>query len=330
MHARRKGAIIIAPDYPLGPEGNYADICDSIRDFLRWYKENGYFKDETDSKSESWQKWITKKIDKTNITIDKDRVYVEGESAGGHAAVMALWINAAHDGPKLSIKSCLLRYPMLAHYARGFPKDKGKIVYMGESFTPSDVTKRAHDVVAAIDELEEWGLVPTRSKGYAPQYMSATFLLSLTKLWQPVFQRKHGKKIGSRGTIDPSVPDYMDCLDRVDKCVNSVDHNYLPPIGMYHGVQDTNCPIENTRIFQSILKEKYPVYQKKNAVFLHEVSYLNWKYSLVQAGKGGAKKADFTWQRIDKVEHAFDYDLDIAREPFLQDTYATIDEFWRS
>ncbi|KAI4650667.1 hypothetical protein J4E93_003024 [Alternaria ventricosa] len=332
LHARKRGAIIIAPDYPLGPEGNYADICDSIRDFLRWYKEDGYFKDEKDdSESNSWQERIIKKINKKDITIDKDRVFVEGESAGGHAAVMALWINAANDGPKLSVKSCLLRYPMLVHYARDFPpenENNGMVIYMGEKFTQTDVTQRAKDIVAAINELEKWGLVPTRSKGYAPQNMSATLLLSITKLWQSVFQRKHGEKIG--GPVDPTNPDYMDCLERVDRCVDTVDHDYLPPIAMYHGSKDPNCPIKYTEEFQQILLNKYPVYRRQGALSLREVSYLNWKYSFMKVGEGSSKKRELAWQPMDEVGHAFDYDLDTDREEFLKATYEDIDKVWLS
>jgi hypothetical protein len=79
------------------------------------------------SGEENWVRWLEKKKIKqllnTAVDVDKKRVFVDGESAEGHAAVTAMWLNAEKKGPNIPIDVALLWYPMVAHYKRNFGKD---------------------------------------------------------------------------------------------------------------------------------------------------------------------------------------------------------------
>jgi len=150
QRTKQKNAIIIAPNYPLGPEGNYVNIYQAIYDFLRWYKEDGYFKIQTDDKITSWQNWLYGEVAKKGgkLAIAKDQIYIEGESAGAHAAVTAMWLNAAKDGGmKIPIQAALLRFPMIAHYEREAGE---KVPYMGQEWPKVDIEERAEEVAKEI------------------------------------------------------------------------------------------------------------------------------------------------------------------------------------
>lgn len=120
--AKARRAIIIAPNYLLTSEANDKDIVKTISDFLYLYKEDGCF----EPGHKRWTQWLYSQNSRKDFTIDKDRVYVEGESAGGQAAVTAMWPNAVKGGTDLPIKVALLRYPMITHYKRDWEKTTEK------------------------------------------------------------------------------------------------------------------------------------------------------------------------------------------------------------
>ncbi|KAH7339227.1 Alpha/Beta hydrolase protein [Pyrenochaeta sp. MPI-SDFR-AT-0127] len=298
-HAKRHKAVVIAPDYPLGPEANYKDISDAIQDFLRFYKDDGCFeKDE-----QHWTQWLTKRINIAGITLDKDRVFIEGESAGGQAVITALFLNADKlNGTKLKIKSALLRYPMIEDYQRSWTIAGKSLTYMGKRFSKDDIDQQARLIAKEITFLENMDLCPTRSKGYAPQYMSSAFLLSASTsgLWKWAFTRQHGLRHNIAGGSKD--PDYADSLGRAVLQKETTEHEYLPPIYMYHGHDDTNCPFQETDCFKKVLIALYPTrYVESKTIHLEKVT---------------------------DVGHGFDYDLDADREEFVRKAYCWIDNFW--
>ncbi|CAN9192713.1 unnamed protein product [Alternaria alternata] len=217
-----------------------------------YYKEDGCF----ESGFTKWTEWLYKQIPVQNFTIDKDHVYVEGESAGGQAAVTALWLNAAEDGPNLPIDVALLRYPMIAHYKRRWDKiaDKdGKVNYMGVCFTKKDVMQREANITDLTKWLESHSLVPTCSSRWPSVGMAFAFILSVTERWQWYFQRQHSLPKAKRDELD-----YMDGIERANNTQASVLHQLLPPIYIFHGWNDPNCPIDNTQEFVRVLETKYP------------------------------------------------------------------------
>ncbi|KAF2818503.1 alpha/beta-hydrolase [Ophiobolus disseminans] len=290
-HARRKKAIIIAPNYPLGPEGNYKDIVESINDFLKFYNEDFCFEKGIDK----WTEWLSRQIGIAELSFRCDRVFIEGESAGGLAAAIALFLNAdKKTGTQLNISVALLRYPMVEHYARYF-KDGEKIDFMNTKYEQGVLLDEVNKILKARDDLEKSGYLPTRVSSAPPRCMPAAFLLSVEQLWKASFQRHHP------GQESADALDFIDGLERAQASADKVDHKLLPPIYMYHGNQDTNCDYKKTEEFAKILRDNYPSrYNQKNAVM----------------------------KIIEGKLHGFDYGLKEEDEPFLQEAYKFIDTHW--
>jgi hypothetical protein len=119
--AKEKDAIIISLEYPEAPEATYKDIITAIREFVSWYKYDGYFKTELSETHSDWKTWLKKRIGK-DIYINKNRIYVEGESTGAHVVVMAMWLNADITlGSNLNMNAALLRFPLIKHHERKRP-----------------------------------------------------------------------------------------------------------------------------------------------------------------------------------------------------------------
>jgi acetyl esterase/lipase len=306
---------VIAPDYPLGPEGNYKDIVDSIRDFLLWYKHDLFFK-TPEQNFVSWTEWIKEVANIARIESTKTSIYVTGESAGGHAAMTALFLNADNDlDIKLHINVALLRYPMLKHYSRSSMPP-----YMGVDVTKEGVMTQVRMVEEEILLLERYGLVPSRTQSPAPTAMAFAYLLSTSQRWTPVFQRKHGPYDDKNSTppgatqypfgwpTDRDAEENWDCLERAEKSVNKVAHNALPPVLMYQGQADSACPIENTRDFRDLLTKHYPGQYHDGTAHLEEVTFVDG--------------------RVTDVNHGFDYILQEAHNPWLAKTHEEVNKYW--
>jgi acetyl esterase/lipase len=298
MNARDHQAIIIAPDYPLGPEANYQDIVDSLKDFLNFYKDDVCF--EPGYENKGWTSWLVDQISsKRNvkgITIQTGRIFVEGESAGGNAAATALFLNAEKDhGTKIPIKVALLRYPMLAHYRRDF---QSGMEYMGHKppFQKRDeLVKQLDLILGERDKLESAGYLPTRGRSAAPENMSAAFLLSVLHKWEESFKRK------KPGQMVPDSFVNKDCIERANDSVDRVDATLLPAMYIYHGANDTNCPLADTNKFVKVLREKYPKQYTEDTL----------KLSIVP----------------DKT-HGFDYELVSEDVEWLKKAYDYVEKHW--
>lgn len=353
-YASSQNLIIIAPDYPLGPEANYADICSAIKDFLTWYKHDGSF----EPGFSHWTDWLRETAHLHHVNFETDRVIMEGESAGGLAAIIAMFLNAEKgSGLGIRIDGLLLRYPMVKHYARVFPAN-GKASYMNRLFTQKEVHQHAQKLLHAIDELSKRGLVPTRSRDSAPKSMSAAFLLSMSGTWQRSFQRSHAHHTlhqygdehndtnntngSTTTTTAANNPDFMDGIERASHYANITHHALLPPITIYHAHDDQNCPFEDTRLFTDLLIQHYPgTYAEGETIFLEKVKRLEAKLRVATAavdggdGNGDEHEAhQSTKTRLDRVStehvgHGFDYDLETCQEDFLREAYVRLDGFWR-
>jgi acetyl esterase/lipase len=317
-HAYRRKAITIAPDYPLGPEANYHDIYNAVRDFLNFYTKDGCFvPGET-----RWTEWLKKEIGK-QIVIDKEDILIDGESAGGHVAVTAIFMNASRDeGFGLRIKAAMLRYPMIKHYTRLMPNE---FSFMGEVFTEEDMygyAKQLKDEIEKLETLEigsKIGFVRMRSKGYAPQYMWAAPLLSLTGEWKGLFQRVHGKTHTQQRNELWS----WDCVERVSELHSQVTHGLLPAIIMHHGVDDANCPFKDTEEFKNRLHEpyasRYPSLKSEDDKDTDERVHLIPVRELTeQDGVKGKHSA--------QVGHGYDYWQE--NESFQITCFKLVDKYW--
>ena len=297
----------------------------SISDFLNWYKEDGCF----EPNYKEWTKWLIDQNPRKTFTIDKDRVYVEGESAGGQAAVTAMWLNATKGGPNLPIKVALLRYPMIAHYKRDWEKtadkeeNKGKNQYMGQWFTEMEVKERAKDVGAVIRELEKRGVVPTCSERWPSEGMAFAFLLSMAQTWKDLLRRKHG----DCSLADPTNTDYMDGLERAKHTSKDVEPDFLPPIHIFHGWDDPNCDVKDTIEFRDTLRDAklYGDRFKENRML-----YMNIVQSLQTRPTWNSETKEVERGVSEKVGHGFDYWLDEDKEPFLEHAYTWVCKRWNA
>ena len=159
--------------------------------------------------------------------------------------------------------------------------------------------------------------------------MAFAVFLSVSKKWS-FFQRKHGDttldkalSLDDEGNIDE---DLMDGIERAEICANRVDRELLPPIYIYHGHNDTNCPLTNTEKFVATLRkpELYgDRFKDTETLCLDVVWELNKKPKFDKA-QGIHYGSDTD------VSHGFDYDLDEKDEPFLKKAYDWVGSFWGS
>lgn len=244
-----------------------------------------------------------------------------GESAGGNAAVTAMFLNAEEKtGPKIAIDAVLLRFPMIKHYTRSFPPT-GKVNYMGTDFTKAQVETHAGKVMAAVRKLDDVGLTPTVTSHHPPKGMAAAFLLSMTGSWQSCFQRRHFPSTKLKAPTDD--PKYMDGLEHAKYYHNKVDQSFLPPIVIYHGHDDANCPVGDTIAFQDLMIKHYPgKYSQDQNISVEMVTEIKAKPTWNPASQ---KIVSTSTQA---VGHGFDYSLELASEPFLQSAYDELNKLW--
>ncbi|KAF1958180.1 hypothetical protein CC80DRAFT_502972 [Byssothecium circinans] len=206
--------------------------------------------------------WIKKCLNDKKMddgaNICRDRLLISGESAGALLAIYS-WLTGKEN---LKINALLLHYSMLEYYARNLPENE-KCKFMGADIFPDDVLIGAKDLIAKVEELRNEGRLPARSDTPPPEGMHAAFGLSVTKLWEPVY--RHGDRSS-------------DALDRLSE--QRSEPNFFPKLFMFHGEEDTNCPIENVHKFLKILK-----------------------------AKGWSKMPDPVFERVAGKPHAFDYNI---------------------
>ena len=136
--AKQFGAVVVSPDYRLSNDAPYPAALDDCYDTLLWLKDNAY-----------------------SLGVDRDRIMVGGESAGGGltAAICML----AHDRGEVDIFCQFPIYPMLDCYDTESSRDNNSLGWN---------TKRNHEAwrkylgpIADNDEIPEYAS-PSRRKNY--------------------------------------------------------------------------------------------------------------------------------------------------------------------
>lgn len=193
---------------------------------------------------------------------------------------------------------------MIHHYDRSQILDDGILDYMGLKFDRNKETDRAEIKEAAlrittlIERFEKHSACPSATKRNPPMGMAAAFLLSVTGKWKEHFQRNHGKNQAAQ----PYNPKNWSALDRAKNSQSLVEHDLLPPIVIYHGEDDLNCPFSDTKEFKNVLVEKYPtVYREGDTLVLIPFPHKT---------------------------HGFDYNTKAKDEPLLDQAYNKIIEHW--
>jgi hypothetical protein len=314
-YARRTKSVVVALNYPLGPNNTYRDINAAALDFYRFWTDNGYFKKD-DEVDEHWTDALVRKINLEDITLDKDRVRIETDSAGVDFACRLIFINAGlGQKSTLAIDAALFRYPMVTHYKREFPAGGGTLDYMGQQITPEEAAQRELEIREELSRLEEFDLVPACVEASAPAHMGPAFLLPVNKQWEQTFQRMHGRKLGEFHDSNGKDPANWDCTTRAEKMAEKVDHGRMPRIIITHGYDDSNCPWSDVEKFMSCLRRLYPGrYGADQAILAFKVNKLYSKPVLGKLNK-------IMREHSTTVGHAFDRDLDAELEPYLPISY---------
>ncbi|PSN60448.1 alpha/beta-hydrolase [Corynespora cassiicola Philippines] len=124
-----------------------------------------------------------------------------------------------------------------------------RLIYMGTSVTEgeaNELVKNIGDTLSRFRETKEELFV---SQGRAPLRMATAFLLSTTKKWKKYFQNGKG------------IQDMLERLEPGDvtKGKYPIDNIKSPPIlpdfVIFHGTADINCPIEDTKKFNKLLRQ---------------------------------------------------------------------------
>jgi hypothetical protein len=208
---------------------------------------------------------------------------------------------------------------MIKHYTRTYPvTETGKITFMNAAFGKDEIYAYAKGMKNEIARLESitvrdrTGFVRTRTKGYAPEYMWASPVLTIAGEWKGMFQRVHGTALAH----EDDEPWSWDCLERVERMKGLVDEEWLPPIVAHHAHDDTNCPVKDTWEFKELLHDtfpgRYPVGDEMVKVI--EVKQL-------QESDGVKGKEPST-----AVGHGYDYWQE--NEPFQIECFDFVSRFW--
>jgi hypothetical protein len=314
-YARSTKSVVVAPNYPLGPNNTYRDIDAAARDFYRFWTEDGYFKKEYEV-DEHWTEALVRKINVKGIKLEKDRVRVESDSAGVDFACRLIFVYAEIGRElTLAIDAALFRYPMVTHYKREFPVGGGALDYMGQQITPKEAAQQGLKIRDELSLLESFGLVPACVGASAPEHMCPAFLLPVNNEWERTFQRMHGHKLDDFHAGNKDDPANFDCITRAEKLSRMVDHNRMPRIIITHGYDDSNCPLSDAVKFKLCLQLLYPRrYGDDQAILLFKVKELHSKPVL-------GKSNEIERAHSKTVGHAFDRDLDAAFEPYLEMSY---------
>lgn len=117
----------------------------------------------------------------------------------------------------------------------------------------------------------------------------------------------------------------LECMmedNRMGDEVKLKEPTHFPPIIIYHGHNDPNCPVQDVFTFiekcQKRWSQHYPGDDKNKRIFLEEIKFVT---------KFDENGLAFT---TDDVGHGFDHDLVENQEPFLARSMARINHFWPS
>ncbi|KAF2635701.1 alpha/beta-hydrolase [Massarina eburnea CBS 473.64] len=288
--AKANNSVIVAPNYRLMPEASGKDILEDVEDFWQWFAGPEF----TDGIKEV----------EPGLKLQRKQLLVSGDSAGAFLAVYS-WLKCS--GPELPMQALFLRYPMLRYYGRTWPDTDGpkgkkdELMYMDNWIQRSTVEEKAEALLAKIKELENIGQCPTVTGGTMPLRMLASFTLSTAGRWKENFQR------------DNATLDILDMIN--DTSATRLEPTHFPPIFIYHGHDDINCLIEDTRTFVKDCERRWPgQYKPGSRIHLEVVSELVDK----DGGDG------FSTQ----VGHGFDSNLHEDKEPFLKRTLEGVRREW--
>ncbi|KAJ4360784.1 uncharacterized protein N0V89_001351 [Didymosphaeria variabile] len=234
--AKAQRAVILAVNYPRFPLADINDITRAIDDFWDYFYStdmiNGY------------------KACIGKLALDKEKLLISGESAGGYAAAYS--VIRPHE--KLKVNALFLRYPMLRHYER-VDSWKEQLGYMGRTVNDKKyIEKKVNELWEMVQtirkEMKDHGLLGRSDDGIfadilkrrVPPYgMLGAFASSWCGTWSNYF---------GKTTKDERLPDILTQLEQMKDNSQVSGLKKVPALFIYHGKDDTNVSPEVSVTFK--------------------------------------------------------------------------------
>ena len=194
------------------PEHNGEEILSDIDKFWEW------FTDEFDGFVQS---------KRSGIKLDKEKLLVSGESAGGFLAAYT-WLTQPKE--RAAIKALYLQYPMLCQYSREPGPYRQKIV--NQPLCKEKIDK----LIVQCTELRDEGTMKSVSSRTPPDGMACAYGLSSTKEWARVFHAQ-------------------DIMQRLEEKTDQPAT--FPSVWIYHGMNDIQVPMSDTEKFMEVVQDKF-------------------------------------------------------------------------
>jgi hypothetical protein len=220
-------------------------------------------------------------------------ISVSGDSAGAWLAMYS-YLTALKPNPELGqedllpIRVVYLQYPMLRHYKRDRPAEGWN--YLDHLLDDDVHAEYGQKLEEAWKEwrstLVEEDEIPHNidiRRPWAPLGMSAGNLSSsYNNLWEDMFRNNN--------------PHMDDIIQRLEKVEARVPRVQVTDFYIYHGKQDVNCKVEESRTAKRLLMEKCGV--KEENVHLWE---------------------------MEGLAHGFDHNMSVKDGKFLEQIYREIE-----
>ncbi|KAL1600545.1 hypothetical protein SLS60_006931 [Paraconiothyrium brasiliense] len=279
--AKDQGAVILAVNYPRFPLADIKDITRAVDDFWNYFYSSELIED--------YKNCVR------SLALDKTKLLISGESAGGYAAAYS--VMRPHE--ELNANVLFLRYPMLRHYKRA-DREKEQLPYMQRKVDKNDVKDKVVELGKKVQmirkEMKERKLLDLSDEGIfadildrrTPPYgMCGAFASSWCDTWTDYF---------GNATDGGLLPDILTQMENGKKAPS--DLKKVPALFIYHGDADTNVPLEVSETFVE-----------------------QWKRLFKQDNlKGEFKKRD-------EGAHGFDYWLD---DKWMRDFVENMTKAWIS
>jgi acetyl esterase/lipase len=271
------------PKYRKMPESHGREILNDADIFWEWYQSRQFYLDLQTLFLGSG----TNRTD-VNTKIDRHQLFVSGESAGGFLAAYS-WLSQ----PDLRIEALYMQYPMLRAYTRrsGEP-------YRGKVIPEHEVQEYAKVYCDHITALKALDKINPRTDSVPPEGMDMAYMFSSAKkevimngkktrisYWKWWFRqpdilerleelvnRAQDTQAGvsaivqedapvpgtaQRQTSQPTKAETETPTFTLPKANHAIP-SYCPPMFISHGIEDTNCPAQDTQEFMRLVKQLFP------------------------------------------------------------------------
>ncbi|KAF2686024.1 alpha/beta-hydrolase [Lentithecium fluviatile CBS 122367] len=238
--AREVKAVVVSFNYRLLPYVNGRGLMSDVDDALNYIHAKTGLQDFLSREAPS-------------IRIDRSKVMVTGESAGGFLAAYT-WLKSP-----IQLTTVVLRYPMLAQYRR---EARG---YGGVAISMEDYAWMAEAVIGEVERIKRMGEpMPAESSLHPPENMPGANILSSAGRWKDVFQHE----------------DILQMLRSQKEKPRS-----CPRVFIVHGERDAASPVGNSISFKKEMDERDWANGKVELVVVQDMNH-GFDYELTPEMEG--------------------------------------------